>query len=171
MAAYRCKRLGLSFILYSVFVASIRADLLHTTQVTENNAAETVLASGLPERPPETGEQTPEETPQVDERRWEATEVKEEHGDDDDGGDDDAAASVHAVDPPSVPPSPDEFKEELVIRPLHSGDIYASFQFRTVWDTDFMGGQKGMCRSLSILLAPVRPFESFVEVHISVNNC
>lgn len=31
----------------------------------------------------------------------------------------------------------DDFQEELVIRPLHSGDIYASFQFRTMWNTDF----------------------------------
>uniref|UniRef100_A0A4W5NU97 Phosphatidylinositol glycan anchor biosynthesis class T n=1 Tax=Hucho hucho TaxID=62062 RepID=A0A4W5NU97_9TELE len=30
--------------------------------------------------------------------------------------------------------------EELVIRPLHSGDTYASFQFRTLWDTDFLRG-------------------------------
>ncbi|XP_061114042.1 GPI transamidase component PIG-T [Conger conger] len=35
----------------------------------------------------------------------------------------------------------DQFEEELVIRPLHSGDIYSSFQFRTRWDTDFF--QKG----------------------------
>ncbi|XP_064155735.1 GPI transamidase component PIG-T [Anguilla rostrata] len=35
----------------------------------------------------------------------------------------------------------DQFQEELVIRPLHSGDIYSSFQFRTRWDTDFF--QKG----------------------------
>ncbi|XP_066527748.1 GPI transamidase component PIG-T isoform X1 [Hoplias malabaricus] len=32
----------------------------------------------------------------------------------------------------------DQFEEELVIRPLHSGDIYTSFQFRTQWDTDFL---------------------------------
>ncbi|KAJ8257275.1 hypothetical protein GJAV_G00183840 [Gymnothorax javanicus] len=35
----------------------------------------------------------------------------------------------------------DQFQEELVIRPLQSGDIYSSFQFRTRWDTDFF--QKG----------------------------
>lgn len=45
----------------------------------------------------------------------------------------------------TAPPRPfkDEFKEELVIRPLHSGDIYASFQFRTLWDTDFLQGKRG----------------------------
>ena len=37
----------------------------------------------------------------------------------------------------------DDFKEELVLRPLHSGDIYASFQFRTLWDTDFLQGKRG----------------------------
>lgn len=45
----------------------------------------------------------------------------------------------------TVPPRQfkDEFKEELVIRPLQSGDIYASFQFRTLWDTDFLQGKRG----------------------------
>lgn len=37
----------------------------------------------------------------------------------------------------------DDFQEELVIRPLQSGDIYASFQFRTLWEADFFGGNKG----------------------------
>ncbi|KAF5909026.1 GPI transamidase component PIG-T-like, partial [Clarias magur] len=41
------------------------------------------------------------------------------------------------------PPAKDHFQEELVIRPLHSGDVYASFQFRTQLDTDFVQeGQK-----------------------------
>lgn len=38
----------------------------------------------------------------------------------------------------------DHFQEELVIRPLHSGDIYASFQFRTQLETDFLQGKKGL---------------------------
>ncbi|KAG2461724.1 PIGT transamidase, partial [Polypterus senegalus] len=36
----------------------------------------------------------------------------------------------------------DRFQEELVIRPLLSGDVYSSFQFRTRWDTDLLNKQK-----------------------------
>uniref|UniRef100_A0A3Q2YDM7 Secreted protein n=1 Tax=Hippocampus comes TaxID=109280 RepID=A0A3Q2YDM7_HIPCM len=36
--------------------------------------------------------------------------------------------------------------QELVISPLQSGDIYASFQFRTLWEADFFGGNKGRPR-------------------------
>uniref|UniRef100_A0A3B4WW98 Uncharacterized protein n=1 Tax=Seriola lalandi dorsalis TaxID=1841481 RepID=A0A3B4WW98_SERLL len=43
----------------------------------------------------------------------------------------------------SVPRPKDDFQEELVIRPLHSGDVYASFQFRTLWETDFTRENKG----------------------------
>ncbi|CDQ66717.1 unnamed protein product [Oncorhynchus mykiss] len=46
------------------------------------------------------------------------------------------------LDDPPPPPEKDRFQEELVIRPLHSGDTYASFQFRTLWDTDFFRGNK-----------------------------
>ncbi|KAL2103765.1 hypothetical protein ACEWY4_000633 [Coilia grayii] len=65
-----------------------------------------------------------------DDRQWQATEeeamAKPEPGDD--------------TAPP--PPFKDEFKEELVIRPLQSGDVYASFQFSTLWDTDFVQGKR-----------------------------
>lgn len=88
--------------------------------------------------------QTPAETVKqpTEERRWEATQVDETVPD--------AAAAAIKPDlpvPDSVltptPPLKDEFQEELVVRPLHSGDIYASFQFRTVWETDFTRGSKG----------------------------
>ncbi len=89
----------------------------------------------------ETAEQTAEQ-PAVEERRWETTEVE-------DSTPGDAAADLQdtsapeTVVPSSVPQPKDDFQEELVIRPLHSGDIYASFQFRTLWETDFMRGNKG----------------------------
>lgn len=42
------------------------------------------------------------------------------------------------------PLAKDQFQEELVIKPLPSGDIYSSFQFRTRWDIDFFQpGKKG----------------------------
>jgi Gpi16 subunit, GPI transamidase component. len=34
-------------------------------------------------------------------------------------------------------PSKDYFDEELLLKPLPSGHIYAYFQFTTVWDVEF----------------------------------
>uniref|UniRef100_A0A8C2FYT2 Phosphatidylinositol glycan anchor biosynthesis, class T n=1 Tax=Cyprinus carpio TaxID=7962 RepID=A0A8C2FYT2_CYPCA len=67
------------------------------------------------------------------------------------------------------PGSVDEFQEELVIRPLHSGDIYASFQFRTLWDTDFLQeGQKvSHYRLFPKSLGQVLSKFSVRELHIS----
>ena len=56
------------------------------------------------------------------------------------------------LDDPPPPPEKDRFQEELVIRPLHSGDTYASFQFRTLWDTDFFRGNKGKEFDLKLYL-------------------
>lgn len=53
----------------------------------------------------------------------------------------------------TAPPTKDQFQEELVIRPLHSGDIYASFQFQTLWDTDFLQkGKKGCIKPVILTL-------------------
>ncbi|XP_051961974.1 GPI transamidase component PIG-T-like [Xyrauchen texanus] len=57
----------------------------------------------------------------------------------------------------------------MVIRPLHSGDIYASFQFRTLWDTDFLQERKTVShywlfpKSLGQVLSKF----SVQELHIS----
>ena len=75
----------------------------------------------------------------------------------------DAGDPPAAVDPPSLPPSKDDFQEELVLRPLHSGDIYASFQFRTVWDADFMGDQKGTEGVMDLCWAFLCSSESFIN--------
>uniref|UniRef100_A0A8C2PZ26 Phosphatidylinositol glycan anchor biosynthesis, class T n=1 Tax=Cyprinus carpio TaxID=7962 RepID=A0A8C2PZ26_CYPCA len=66
----------------------------------------------------------------------------------------------------------DEFQEELVIRPLHSGDIYASFQFRTLWDTDFLQeGQKvSHYRLFPKSLGQVLSKFSVRELHISFSQ-
>uniref|UniRef100_A0A8C7Y6M0 Phosphatidylinositol glycan anchor biosynthesis, class T n=1 Tax=Oryzias sinensis TaxID=183150 RepID=A0A8C7Y6M0_9TELE len=59
-------------------------------------------------------------------------------------------------------------QHELVIRPLHSGDIYASFQFRTVWETDFMKGNKvSHYRLFPKSLGQVISKFSVRELHIS----
>uniref|UniRef100_A0A8C5BN00 Phosphatidylinositol glycan anchor biosynthesis, class T n=1 Tax=Gadus morhua TaxID=8049 RepID=A0A8C5BN00_GADMO len=99
-------------------------------------------------------------------KRWEATELEEEHVHD--AAVPPLAGDPPAADPPSPPPSKDDFQEELVIRPLHSGDIYASFQFRTVWDADFMGDQKvSHYRLFPKSLGQVITKFSVRELHIS----
>ncbi|RVE70401.1 hypothetical protein OJAV_G00064000 [Oryzias javanicus] len=92
----------------------------------------------------------------AEERRWEETEVKE---------------SQQASDTEVLPlksQAKEDFQEELVIRPLHSGDIYASFQFRTVWETDFMKGNKvSHYRLFPKSLGQVISKFSVRELHIS----
>ncbi|XP_026873708.2 GPI transamidase component PIG-T isoform X1 [Electrophorus electricus] len=68
------------------------------------------------------------------------------------------------------PPPNDQFQEEMVIRPLYSGDIYASFQFRTQWDTDFLhDGKKAVShyRLFPKSLGQVLSKFSVRELHIS----
>uniref|UniRef100_A0A7N8Y950 Phosphatidylinositol glycan anchor biosynthesis, class T n=1 Tax=Mastacembelus armatus TaxID=205130 RepID=A0A7N8Y950_9TELE len=67
---------------------------------------------------------------------------REEASPDDAGTDQQDASGPETPVPLSSPEPKDDFQEELVIRPLHSGDIYASFQFRTLWETDFTRGDK-----------------------------
>ncbi|KAL7864598.1 hypothetical protein AOLI_G00160180 [Acnodon oligacanthus] len=64
---------------------------------------------------------------------------------------------------------PDSCEEELLIRPLHSGDIYASFQFRTLWDTDFLhqGKKVSHYRLFPKSLGQVLSKFSVRELHIS----
>jgi len=144
MAAHRCQRLGLLFVLYlTLSVVYVDADVHHTKQQvtdTENNVADgettppPAAAAAAAAVPGDAGEQAAQQSPGVEDGRWEETEVTEERGGD--------AGSEQGVEPPALPPPRDDFREELVVRPLHSGDIYASFQFRTVWD--LMGQQKGV---------------------------
>ncbi|CAF95701.1 unnamed protein product, partial [Tetraodon nigroviridis] len=61
----------------------------------------------------------------------------------------------------------DDFKEELVIRPLHSGDIYASFQFRTLWKTDFRENKVSHYGLFPKSLGQVISKFSVRELHIS----
>ncbi|XP_035513057.1 GPI transamidase component PIG-T [Morone saxatilis] len=78
------------------------------------------------------------------------------------------ASAAETGEPSSVPRPKDDFQEELVIRPLHSGDIYASFQFRTVWETDFMRGNKvSHYRLFPKSLGQVISKFSVRELHIS----
>ncbi|XP_072552706.1 GPI transamidase component PIG-T [Salminus brasiliensis] len=64
---------------------------------------------------------------------------------------------------------PDQCEEELVLRPLHSGDIYGSFQFKTQWDTDFLhhGKKVSHYRLFPKSLGQVLSKFSVRELHIS----
>ncbi|XP_029292030.1 GPI transamidase component PIG-T [Cottoperca gobio] len=162
MAAHRCSYSALLLIVCSLSVFSVAdsqettlAGDHHDTAVDDNPRTDTVTA-----------EQTAEQ-PAVDQRRWEATEVEEATLDDADTDTRDSIPPETAV-PSSVPHPKDDFQEELVIRPLHSGDIYASFQFRTLWETDFMRGNKvSHYRLFPKSLGQVISKFSVRELHIS----
>ncbi|XP_051280482.1 GPI transamidase component PIG-T [Dicentrarchus labrax] len=164
MAAHRCSNCAALLILCSLSVF-----IVVDSQETTLNGGHHATTVHNPQTTTGTAEQTAE--PAVEERRWEATAVEEATPDDDD----DAAASdkqdtsaPETVDPSSVPQPKDDFQEELVIRPLHSGDIYASFQFRTVWETDFMRGNKvSHYRLFPKSLGQVISKFSVRELHIS----
>uniref|UniRef100_A0A3Q1BJG1 Phosphatidylinositol glycan anchor biosynthesis, class T n=1 Tax=Amphiprion ocellaris TaxID=80972 RepID=A0A3Q1BJG1_AMPOC len=153
MAAHRCCFPVWLFILCS-FSLFIIAGSQETTVAPEQHAS--VLDN--PQTAAETAEQTAGESGGVEERRWEGTEVR------------DAAAQKQA-EPAVLQPTPqpkDDFQEELVVRPLHSGDIYASFQFRTLWETDFMRGNKvSHYRLFPKSLGQVISKFSVRELHIS----
>ncbi|XP_058499547.1 GPI transamidase component PIG-T [Solea solea] len=125
MAARRCLSSVLLFILCTFSVFTITR-CQETTLAGVNGAA----AGDSSPADTEAAEQTVEQT------RWEATEDTEAIPDEAAADKQDSAAP-ETVAPSSTPPPKDDFQEELVIRPLHSGDIYASFQFRTLWQTDF----------------------------------
>lgn len=122
MATRRCRA-----VLSSISILSL---------ITVSHSQETTVPVGQYASAPASPQTSTETAEQKAERRWEETEVGN-------------AAAVNAatekldtlshetVFPSSVTKPKDDFKEELVIRPLHSGDIYASFQFRTLWKTDF----------------------------------
>ncbi|XP_040915769.1 GPI transamidase component PIG-T [Toxotes jaculatrix] len=161
MAAHRCSYSAVLFILccLSVFIVTES----HETTVTGEHRA---AAVDNPQNDTETAQQAAEQ-PAVEERRWEATEV-EEATPNEAAGDKQDTSAPDTVAPSSVPRPKDDFQEELVIRPLHSGDIYASFQFRTLWETDFMRGNKvSHYRLFPKSLGQVISKFSVRELHIS----
>ncbi|XP_040009284.1 GPI transamidase component PIG-T [Xiphias gladius] len=154
MAAHRCSYSAVLFVfcVLSVFI------------VTESQ--KTTLTVDHPQTDTETAER-PAQRSAAGERRWEATEV-EEAASDEAAADKQDISAPETMAPSSVPRPRDDFQEELVIRPLHSGDIYASFQFRTLWETDFMTGTKvSHYRLFPKSLGQVISKFSVRELHIS----
>lgn len=160
MAATRYSSAALLIILYSLSLL-----IVTNTQETTSTTDKPDIALNTVEKP-ETTQETPEQ-PAVEERQWEPTEVQNTSRDD-------ALATTESTYPAETTGSSsgsrpkDDFQEELVIRPLHSGDIYGSFQFRTLWETDFMKGNKvSHYRLFPKSLGQVISKFSIRELHIS----
>ncbi|XP_068589559.1 GPI transamidase component PIG-T isoform X1 [Cebidichthys violaceus] len=162
MAAHRCSHSALLLILCGSWVFIV-ADSQETTPTGDHHATDVYN----PQTVTETTEQTDEQPAVEEERRWEATEVEEATPDEVTTDKQETSAPQTVVHSSVLPPK-DDFQEELVIRPLHSGDIYASFQFRTLWETDFMRGNKvSHYRLFPKSLGQVISKFSVRELHIS----
>ncbi|XP_068188379.1 GPI transamidase component PIG-T [Antennarius striatus] len=156
MAAPGCWLSLVLFILFNLAVVSVAVSG-ETIPINGNNA--TAVHNSDTE--------AAEQTVAVEERRWEETPAGRASPDDA-ATDEEGASARGTVVPPMVPRARDDFQEELVIRPLHSGDIYASFHFRTLWESDFMSRNKvSHYRLFPKSLGQVISKFSVRELHIS----
>lgn len=153
MAAHRCG-LALAFIL--LFFVLLHRGSCDVLEKSDDNREEKQSASDASRELNTDANNIIGDYP--NERQWQSTDV-EMH------------KPVDATDSESSasPKVKDQFQEELVIRPLHSGDIYASFQFSTVWDTDFLleGEKVSHYRLFPKSLGQVLSKFSVRELHIS----
>lgn len=134
MAAHRYG-LCLGFIL--ILSSLARPSSCDTLEKANDNTEEKQSVSDTPREVNSDGSIAAED---LNERQWQSTDVEADRSDGTKDSESFTAAAAAARD---------QFQEELVIRPLHSGDIYASFQFRTLWDIDFLQErQKGELSSL-----------------------
>lgn len=124
------RRRRCSVVLLSIFSLSV----ISVAHSQETAAPAGQYASAAVDPRTETAERKAEEPPAPG--RWEETEVGNvDPGDAAPGTP--AGLSLERVHSSALSEPQHDFREELVIRPLHSGDIYASFQFRTLWKTNF----------------------------------
>ncbi|XP_684608.4 GPI transamidase component PIG-T isoform X1 [Danio rerio] len=147
MAAYRC---GLYLALILILSRIVHPGIADTLEKANDTTGEKQSASDAPR------DNADARSVDLNERQWQKTDVEPYTGDD-------------PQNTPSVRPAKDQFEEELVIRPLHSGDIYASFQFRTLWDVDFQqeGQKTSHYRLFPKSLGQVLSKFSVRELHIS----
>ncbi|XP_048033959.1 LOW QUALITY PROTEIN: GPI transamidase component PIG-T [Megalobrama amblycephala] len=152
MAAHRC---GLSLVIILFFSSLAHPSSCDTFEKANGNVGEKQSVSDAHREVNADGSVTGED---LNERQWQSTDVEVDRSD-----------GTEDSEPFRPAPAKDEFQEELVIRPLHSGDIYASFQFRTLWDTDFLQeGQKvSHYRLFPKSLGQVLSKFSVRELHIS----
>ncbi|XP_026119090.1 GPI transamidase component PIG-T-like [Carassius auratus] len=148
MAAHRS---GLSLVCILFFSSLAHPSNCDTLEKANDNKAEKLSISEVNTNGGVAGED-------LNERQWLSTDVEVDKSD--------GSKNSETLTPA---PAKDQFQEELVIRPLHSGDIYASFQFRTLWDTDFLReGQKvSHYRLFPKSLGQVLSKFSVRELHIS----
>ncbi|KAK9953764.1 hypothetical protein ABG768_015891 [Culter alburnus] len=152
MAAHRC---GLFLVIILIFSSLAHPSSCDTLEKADGNVGEKQGVSDAHREVNADGSVTGED---LNERQWQSTDVELDRSD-----------GTEDSEPFRPAPAKDEFQEELVIRPLHSGDIYASFQFRTLWDTDFLQeGQKvSHYRLFPKSLGQVLSKFSVRELHIS----
>ncbi|XP_077070140.1 GPI-anchor transamidase component PIGT [Siphateles boraxobius] len=152
MAAHRCGSFLVIILIVSSLAHSSSCDTLEKSN--DNTGEKQSVSDAL--REVNADESIAGE--EMNERQWQSTDVELDRSD----GTKDSESFRLA-------PAKDQFEEELVIRPLHSGDIYASFQFRTLWDTDFLQeGQKvSHYRLFPKSLGQVLSKFSVRELHIS----
>ncbi|XP_067227438.1 GPI transamidase component PIG-T [Chanodichthys erythropterus] len=152
MAAHRC---GLSLVIILIFSSLAHPSNCDTLEKANGNVGEKQGVSDAHREVHADGSVTGDD---LNERQWQSTDVELDRSD-----------GTEDSEPFRPAPAKDEFQEELVIRPLHSGDIYASFQFRTLWDTDFLQeGQKvSHYRLFPKSLGQVLSKFSVRELHIS----
>ncbi|XP_056097446.1 GPI transamidase component PIG-T [Rhinichthys klamathensis goyatoka] len=152
MAAHRC---GLSPVIILIVFSLTHPSSCDTLEKSNDNTGEKQSVSDALREVNADESIAGEKT---NERQWQSTDVELDRSD----GTKDSESFRLA-------PAKDQFEEELVIRPLHSGDIYASFQFRTLWDTDFLQeGQKvSHYRLFPKSLGQVLSKFSVRELHIS----
>lgn len=67
-------------------------------------------------------------------------------------------------------PSKDYFDEELLLKPLPSGHIYAYFQFTTVWDVEFEATSFRHCHLFPRALGEIVGHYNIQELHISLTG-
>lgn len=153
MAAHRC---GLSLVIILIFSSLAHPSSCDTLEKADGNVGEKQGVSDAHREVNADGSVTGED---LNERQWQSTDVELDRSD-----------GTEDSEPFRPAPAKDEFQEELVIRPLHSGDIYASFQFRTLWDTDFLQeGQKGELSSLmNPSLSHSNNFFLYITKHASI---
>ncbi|XP_053338794.1 GPI transamidase component PIG-T [Clarias gariepinus] len=137
MAALKWDWTAMFILIFASLIFTCKCD-----SVENLNEKEITLEAARPSETQHAEESSTEEV-QADTQQWQATDsgVNEALGDSEAvSGINDAPGDRKSF---TKPPAKDHFQEELVIRPLHSGDIYANFQFRTQLDTDFVQeGQK-----------------------------
>lgn len=105
------------------------------------NSDESVRGMGAGRSESQHGEHSSNAELQAEQLHWDTTDF----GFNDNKADSGVTGSPGDTKSFTPPPAKDHFQEELVIRPLHSGDIYGSFQFRTQLNTDFLQEEKKGC--------------------------